>query len=54
MITINCPLHAETKHIFNDALINKMKRGSYIINTARGKIYDRDAVHAFESGQPAG
>lgn len=55
VITINCPLHAETEHMFNDALINKMKRGSYIINTARGKICDRDAiVRALKSGQLAG
>lgn len=55
VITINCPLHAETEHMFNDALINKMKRGSYIINTARGKICDRDAiVRGLESGQLAG
>ena len=32
-----------------------MKRGSYIVNTARGKICDRDAVvRALESGQLAG
>jgi formate dehydrogenase len=55
VITINCPLHAETEHLFNDTLINKMKRGSYIINTARGKICDRDAIaRALESGQLAG
>lgn len=55
VITINCPLHAETEHLFNDKLINKMKRGSYIVNTARGKICDRDAiVRALESGQLAG
>lgn len=55
VITINCPLHAETEHMFNDTLINKMKRGSYIINTARGKICARDAiVRALESGQLAG
>lgn len=55
VITINCPLHAETEHMFNDALINKMKRGSYIINTARGKICNQDAiVRALESGQLAG
>jgi formate dehydrogenase len=55
VITINCPLHTETEHMFNDTLINKMKRGSYIINTARGKICDRDAiVRALESGQLAG
>jgi formate dehydrogenase len=55
VITINCPLHAETEHMFNDALINKMKRGSYIINTARGKICDQDAIaRALKSGQLAG
>ena len=32
-----------------------MKRGSYLVNTARGKICDRDAVvRALESGQLAG
>jgi formate dehydrogenase len=55
VITINTPLHPETEHMFNDKLIGKMKRGSYIVNTARGKICDRDAiVRALESGQLAG
>jgi formate dehydrogenase len=41
--------------MFNDTLISKMKRGAYIVNTARGKICDRDAiVRALESGQLAG
>ena len=38
VVTINAPLHPETEHMFNDKLIGKMKRGSYIVNTARGKI----------------
>ena len=55
VISIHCPLHPETEHMFNDALIGKMRRGSYIVNTARGKICDRDAVvSALESGQLAG
>jgi formate dehydrogenase len=55
VVTINCPLHPETEHLFNDALIGKMKRGAYLVNTARGKICDRDAiVRALESGQLAG
>ena len=55
VISIHCPLHPETEHMFNDQLISKMKRGSYIVNTARGKICDRDAiVRALESGQLAG
>ena len=44
VVTINAPLHPETEHLFNDALIGKMKRGAYLVNTARGKICDRDAV----------
>ena len=55
VVTINWPLHPETEHLFNDAMIAKMKRGAYIVNTARGKICDRDAiVRALESGQLAG
>jgi len=55
VVTINCPLHPETEHLFNDALIAKMKRGAYLVNTARAKICDRDAiVRALESGQLAG
>ena len=55
VVTINAPLHPETEHMFDDALIGKMKRGAYLVNTARGKICDRDAVaRALESGQLAG
>jgi formate dehydrogenase len=55
VVSIHCPLHPETEHMFNDALLSKMKRGSYIVNTARGKICDRDAiVRALKSGQLAG
>ena len=55
VVTINCPLHPETEGMFNDALIAKMKRGAYIVNTARGKICDRDAVaRALKRGQLAG
>jgi formate dehydrogenase len=55
VVTINIPLHPETEHLFNDALIGKMKRGAYLVNTARGKICDRYAVaRALNSGQLAG
>jgi formate dehydrogenase len=55
VVTINAPLHPETEHLFNDVLIGKMKRGAYLVNTARGKICDRDAiVRALECGQLAG
>lgn len=55
VVTINCPLHPETEHLFNKKMLDNMKRGAYLINTARGKICDRDAiVKALESGQLAG
>jgi formate dehydrogenase len=55
VVTINTPLHPETEHMFDDALIAKMKRGAYLVDTARAKICDRDAVvRALESGQLAG
>jgi formate dehydrogenase len=55
VVTINAPLHPETEGLFDDAMIGRMKRGAYIVNTARGKICDRDAiVRALESGQLAG
>jgi formate dehydrogenase len=55
VVTINCPLHPETEGLFDAAMIARMKRGAYLINTARGKICDREAVAAAcESGQLAG
>jgi len=55
VVTINCPLHSETMNLFNDEMLSKMKRGAYLVNTARGKICDRDAIaRALESGQLAG
>ena len=55
VVTINCPLHPETENLFDEAMIARMKRGAYLVNTARGKIADRDAVaRALESGQLAG
>ena len=55
VVTINCPLHPETEHLFDEAMIAKMKRGAYLVNTARGKICDRNAVaNALEKGQLAG
>ena len=55
VVTINAPLHPETEGLFDEAMIGRMKRGAYIVNTARGKICDRDAIaRALASGQLAG
>jgi formate dehydrogenase len=55
VVTINAPLHPETENLFDAAMIARMKRGAYLVNTARGKIANRDAVAAaLNSGQLAG
>jgi formate dehydrogenase len=55
VVTINAPLHPETENLFDERLIGMMKRGAYLIDTARAKICDRDAVaRACASGQLAG
>jgi len=55
VVTINCPLHPETEHLFNEKMISKMKKGAYLVNTARGKICNKDDVAAaLKSGQLAG
>lgn len=55
VVTLNCPLHPETEHMINDETLKLFKRGAYLVNTARGKLCDRDAIaRALESGQLAG
>jgi formate dehydrogenase len=55
VVSIHSSLHSETDGMFDDALIGQMKRGAYLVNTARGRICDRDAVvRALENGQLAG
>src|SRR5581483_7323725 len=44
VVTINTPLYPETENLFDAAMISRMRRGAYLINTARGKICNRDAV----------
>ncbi len=55
VVTLNCPLYPETEHMINAQSLKSFKRGAYLINTARGKLCDRDAIAAaLESGQLAG
>lgn len=55
VVSIHCPLHAETENLFNKELIAKMKPGAYLVNTARGKICNREAIcEALESRHLAG
>ncbi|KAI5854957.1 D-isomer specific 2-hydroxyacid dehydrogenase [Tricharina praecox] len=55
VVTINCPLHESTKGLFNKELISKMKKGAWLINTARGAIVVKeDIAEALASGQLRG
>lgn len=55
VVTLNCPLHPETEHMINEETLKLFKRGAYLVNTARGKLCDRDAIaRALEAGQLAG
>lgn len=55
VLSIHTPLHPQTQNLFDEQLIGVMKRGSYIVNTARALIVNRDAVvRALNSGRLAG
>jgi len=55
VVTINVPLHGETREMVDSKMIKLMKPGSWIVNTARGLIVKRDdIVKELESGQLGG
>ncbi|EPS40692.1 hypothetical protein H072_5427 [Dactylellina haptotyla CBS 200.50] len=55
VVTINCPLHESTHGLFNKNLISKMKKGSWLVNTARGAIVVKeDVAEAVKSGHLRG
>jgi len=55
IVTINCPLHHGTKGLFNKDLLSKMKKGSWLVNTARGAIVVKeDVAEALKSGHLRG
>lgn len=55
VVTINCPLHEKTQGLFNKELLSKMKKGSWLVNTARGAIVVKeDVAEALKSGHLRG
>ncbi len=44
VVSLHCPLSAETHHLINARAISKMRPGSYLVNTARGGIVDARAL----------
>lgn len=54
-VSIHCPKNPETIGMFNAARLARMKRGAFLVNTARGGIIDEPALHAaLTSGHLAG
>ena len=55
IISLHEPAGSSTHHLVDAKRIATMKRGSYLINTARGHLIDEDAlIAALQSGQIAG
>jgi glyoxylate reductase len=55
VVTLHVPLTDETRHMINKVTFAKMKKGAFLVNTARGPIVnERDLVEALRSGQLAG
>jgi glycerate dehydrogenase len=54
-ISLHCPLNEKTRHLFDADAFRQMKKGAFLINTARGALIDSTAlVDALQSGQLAG
>lgn len=54
-LSVHIPLTAQTKHTIGAAELAQMKKGSYVLNAARGGIVDEQALlHALNSGHIAG
>lgn len=55
VISINAPLTPATDRLFNLERLRRMKKGSYLVNTARGRIVDTQAlVEVLKDGHLAG
>ncbi|MGZ4808879.1 MAG: 2-hydroxyacid dehydrogenase [Thermoanaerobaculia bacterium] len=55
VVSIHAPLTAETHHLIDRRALTTMKRGAYLINTARGPIVDEEALcDALDSGRLRG
>jgi glyoxylate reductase len=54
-VSIHLPLTEETRHLINKDNLSKFKKGSYLVNTARGPIVaESDLIESLKSGQLAG
>ncbi len=54
-VSLHVPLTDETRHMINKDTLAKMKKGSFLINTARGPVVsEEDLVEALRSGHLSG
>jgi len=54
-VSLHLPLTTDTRELVNDAFIGKMKKGAYLINTARGELVNEVALlRALQSGHLRG
>lgn len=55
VITLHIPLNGETHHIFNRETLSHCRPGVLLVNTARGRLIDSEAlIEALDSGQVGG
>ena len=55
VISLNCPLTPENRHMIDAAALTSMKTGAWVINTARGGLIDEEALAvALDEGRLAG
>jgi C-terminal binding protein len=55
VLSLHCPLTTATHHLINEKTIERLRQGSYLINTARGAVVDTSVIPAaIEKGLLAG
>jgi D-3-phosphoglycerate dehydrogenase len=55
IVSLHCPLTAATRHMIDERAIGRMRRGAYLVNTARGGLVnEEDLAQALRAGKLAG